>query len=67
MLDIYIENNGYTLPIIGNPICIQLEEVVRKYELKNIYYFLLPSFHGIHNEDPLNFIREFYFTVQKFH
>ncbi|GER28568.1 transposon Tf2-1 polyprotein [Striga asiatica] len=48
-------------PTIGPIIsCIQLPQEARNYELKMIHYNQLPSLHGLPNEDPLNFIREFY-------
>ena len=57
----------FARPIIGTATsCIRLEEAARNYELKNIHYSMLPSFYGIPNEDPLNFIRDFYSTIQTF-
>ncbi|GER43891.1 MAP kinase 17 [Striga asiatica] len=53
-------------PTIG-PItsCIRLPQEARNYELKMIHYNQLPFFHGFPNEDPLNFIREFYNDLQR--
>ena len=57
----------FTRPIISTSTsCIQLGEAARNYELKSIHFNQLPSFYGMPNEDPLNFIREFYSVVQTF-
>ena len=57
----------YAQPIISTAMsCIQLGEAAWNYELKNFHFTMLPSFHGIPNEDPLIFIRDFYVTVQTF-
>lgn len=54
-------------PIIGpSTSCITLSDAARNYELKGIHYNMLPSFYELSNEDPLNFIRDFYGTVQNF-
>lgn len=45
---------------------IQLGEVELIYELKNIHYFKVPSFHVLPNEDSLPFIRDLYSTIQTF-
>ncbi|CAA0819097.1 Unknown protein, partial [Striga hermonthica] len=54
-------------PVIG-PVtsCIRLGTTARNYELKTIHYNQLPSFHGLPNEDPLHFMREFYNVLQTF-
>jgi len=46
--------------------CLVLSDAARNYELKGIYYNMLPSFHGLANEDPLTFIRTFYDTLEHF-
>ena len=54
-------------PVIGtSPSCIRLSAAARNYELKNIHFSMLPSFHGLPSEDPLTFVREFYTTIQTF-
>ena len=54
-------------PVIGaSPSCIRLSPVARNYELKNIHFTMLPSFHGLLLDDLLTFLREFYTTVQTF-
>ena len=49
---------------LGSP--IQLPDETRNYELKGSHYNMLPSFLGLANEDPLNFIRTFYHTLEHF-
>ena len=57
----------YARPIIGTAVsCIKLGDAVQNYELKIVYFTMLPSFYGIPNEDPLIFIRHFYATIQTF-
>ncbi|KAL5747026.1 hypothetical protein ACOSQ2_024323 [Xanthoceras sorbifolium] len=57
----------FALPIIKtSPSCILLDDVSRNYELKNIHFNMLPSFHGLASEDLLTFMREFYSTIQSF-
>ena len=46
--------------------CLVLTDAARNYELKGIRYNMLPSFHGLANEDPLTFIRIFYDTIEHF-
>ena len=46
--------------------CLVLSDAARNYELKGIHYNMLPSFHGLANEDPLTFIRTFYDTLEHF-
>ena len=54
-------------PVIGtSPSCIRLSAAAQNYELKNICFSILPSFHGLPSEDPLTFLREFYITIQTF-
>ena len=54
-------------PLIGtSPSYIRLSPAARNYELKNIHFIMLPSFHALPSEDPLTFLREFYTTVQTF-
>lgn len=54
-------------PVITiSPHCIQLSERARNYELKMGHFNMLPSFHGLANEDQLSFIREFYVVVRTF-
>ena len=45
---------------------IVLGQAVRNYELKVWHFNQLPSFHGMANEDPLDFIRDFLGVVQIF-
>ncbi len=68
-------DNNQPVPVMGDfarpvveasPSCIVLPTVARNYELKNQHYTILPTFHGMACEDPLNFIREFYSIVQTF-
>ena len=57
----------FARPVVeASPSCIVLPAVARNYELKSQHYNILPSFHGMASEDPLNFIREFYSIVQTF-
>ena len=57
----------YARPIISTVVsCIQLGEVARNYELKNVHFTMLLSFYGIPNEDSLIFIQDFYAIVQTF-
>ncbi|KAK3193684.1 hypothetical protein Dsin_024994 [Dipteronia sinensis] len=57
----------YSRPIVDNhPLCIALDAEAMNYELKSFHYNLLPTFHGIPNEDVLKFIREFYVAIQAF-
>ena len=57
----------FTRPIISTfTSCIQLGEAARNYELKYIHFNQLPSFYGMPNKEPLNFIRKFYSIVQTF-
>ena len=54
-------------PVIGvSPSCIWLSPAVRNYEVKNIHFTMLPSFHGLPSKDPLTFLREFSTTIQTF-
>ncbi|CAA0832551.1 Unknown protein, partial [Striga hermonthica] len=54
-------------PVIGSVTsCIRLGPATRNYELKTIHDNQLPSFHGLFNEDPLHFIRDFYNVLQTF-
>lgn len=54
------------LVIRASSSCIQLGDATRDYELKVVHLNQLPSFYGIPNEDPLNFVREFFTVVQNF-
>ena len=57
----------YARPVIGTIASnIVLGKAVRNYDLKNIHYNMLPSFHGMPSEDPLSFMRDFYSTLQTF-
>ena len=57
----------YALPMVeSSPSCIVLPTAARNYELKSRHFKMLPLFHGMPSEDPLNFIREFYSIVQTF-
>lgn len=54
-------------PVVTNSISyIQLPPAARNYELKALSYNMLPNFHGLPNEDPLTFIRDFYAIVEHF-
>ncbi|KAL5753605.1 hypothetical protein ACOSP7_021825 [Xanthoceras sorbifolium] len=57
----------YACPVVGtSPSCILLNVAVRNYELKTLHFNMLPFFHALPNEDPLNFIRDFCHTIQTF-
>lgn len=57
----------FTRHVTGtSTLCIRLGETTRNYKLTSIHFNQLSSFYGIPNEDPLNFIREFYTVVQTF-
>ncbi|CAA0832787.1 Unknown protein, partial [Striga hermonthica] len=49
-----------------NTSCLVLGEAARNYDLKIIHLNQLPSFYGLAQEDALNFIRDFYATVNTF-
>ncbi|KAL5798915.1 hypothetical protein ACOSQ2_003735 [Xanthoceras sorbifolium] len=57
----------FALPVIEtSPSYILLDDLSRNYELKNIHFNMLPSFHDIAAEDPLTFMREFHSTSHSF-
>ena len=57
----------YARPVVeSSPSCITLPTAARNYELKTLHFNMLPSFHGMASEDPLNFIRDFYSIIQSF-
>lgn len=57
----------YALSIIDNTTSyMQLAEVVRNYELKNVHYSMFPFFNEISSEDYLTFIGDFYSTIHTF-
>ena len=58
--------NIQRLVIAVSPYCIRLSDGVRNYQSKTIHFNILPALHGLANEDPLSFIREFYSMVQTF-
>ena len=45
---------------------IRLNPAARNYELKNIHFNMLHSFHRLLSEDPLTFLKEFYTIIQTF-
>ena len=51
-------------PTFGSPILFPPN--VRNYELYGRYYYMLPSFNGRANENPLEFIRNFYYALEYF-
>ena len=54
-------------PAVGtSSSCIKLSDAQKNYELKGLFYNMLPSFYGLPKEDPLTFIRDFYSTVEHF-
>ena len=64
--EVRVELREFARPIVGaSGSCIRLAEAARNYELKGMYYNMLPSFYGLPNEDPLGFIREFYSVIQQ--
>ncbi|KAB2632464.1 hypothetical protein D8674_028711 [Pyrus ussuriensis x Pyrus communis] len=46
--------------ILESPSSIALPAATRNYELKNIHFNMMPSFHGIRTEDPLALIRDIF-------
>jgi len=64
--EVRVELREFARPMVGaSGSCIRLGEAARNYELKGMYYNMLPSFFGLPNEDPLSFIREFYNVIQQ--
>ena len=64
--EVRVELREFALPMVGESgSCIRLAEAARNYELKGMYYNMLPSFYGLPNEDALGFIREFFSVVQQ--
>ena len=63
--EVRVELREFARPMVASGSCIRLGEAARNYELKEMYYNMLPSFFGLPNEDPLSFIREFYSVIQQ--
>ena len=64
--EVRIEMREFAKPLVGTSrSCIRLGEAARNYELKGMYYDMLPSFYGMPTEDPLSFIREFYSVIEQ--
>ena len=62
--EVRVELREFARPMVGaSGSCIRLGEAARNYELKGMYYNMLPAFFGLPNEDPLSFIREFYSVI----
>ena len=64
--EVRVELREFARSMVGaSGSCIRLGEAARNYELKGMYYNMLPAFFGLPNEDPLSFIREFYSVIQQ--
>ena len=64
--EVRVELREFARPLVGaSGSCIRLGEAAINYELKGMYYNMLPSFFGMPTEDPLSFIREFYSVIQQ--
>lgn len=61
-----VEMREFSRPMLAaSGSCIRLGPAARNYELKSMHLNMLPSFHGLSGEDPLNFIRDFYSIVEQ--
>ena len=52
--------------IVASLYCIRLSYRVGNYTLKTDHFNMLPTLHGLSNEDPLSFIHEFCSAIQMF-
>ena len=63
--EVRVELREFARPLVGaSGSCIRLGEAAKNYELKGMYYNMLPSFYGMPTENPLSFIREFYSVIE---